>query len=103
MREVCFKVEEDVYRVLRLVAEAQGKPVSAVIREALERYLREVCDGARPYVGKYLTIYTPLTPEACGRRDGGGPAMSSAASLRDPSARLKKLGAASLAGGRGPT
>ena len=94
-----FKLEDDLYRVLKLVAAAQGKPVSVVIRDALRAYLREVCDGARPYVGKYLTIYTPITPETCGHdgKGGGGHSMAAADVLRDPAARLKRLGAASLA------
>ena len=52
MRVLSFKLNDDLYKVLRLVAAAQGKPMSVVIREALERYLREACESARPYEGK---------------------------------------------------
>ena len=56
MRVLSFKLEDDLLEMLEEYARKRGLPKSEVIRRALRAYIST--DRDRPYVGKYLKIYT---------------------------------------------
>ena len=55
MRVLSFKVEDDLLELLEEYAR-RNIPKSEVIRRALRQYINS--DKDRPYVGKYIKIYS---------------------------------------------
>jgi metal-responsive CopG/Arc/MetJ family transcriptional regulator len=56
MRVLSFKVEDDLLELLEDYARRRNIPKSEVIRRALRQYINS--DKDRPYVGKYIKIYS---------------------------------------------
>ncbi|AMD31285.1 ribbon-helix-helix protein, CopG family [Acidilobus sp. 7A] len=56
MRVLSFKLEDDLLELLEEYSRKRGIPKSEVIRRALKQYINAERD--RPYVGKYVKIYT---------------------------------------------
>ncbi|MCG2872755.1 MAG: ribbon-helix-helix protein, CopG family [Acidilobus sp.] len=56
MRVLSFKVEDDLLELLEEYARRRNIPKSEVIRRALRQYINS--DKDRPYVGKYIKIYS---------------------------------------------
>jgi metal-responsive CopG/Arc/MetJ family transcriptional regulator len=54
MKAISFKLEDDLLELLEEYSRKRGLPKSEVIRRALRQYI----DADRPYVGKYIKIYT---------------------------------------------
>ena len=59
MRVISVHVEEQRYRDLQAMAEAQGRPVAALLREAMDLYAK------RPSVGHSMM---DLAPHSSGRQ-----------------------------------
>lgn len=56
MKVLSFKLEDDLLELLEEYSKRRNLPKSEVIRRALRAYIGS--DRDRPYVGKYLKIYT---------------------------------------------
>ncbi|ADL19886.1 MULTISPECIES: ribbon-helix-helix protein, CopG family [Acidilobus] len=56
MKVLSFKLEDDLLELLEEYSRKRNIPKSEVIRRALRQYIS--ADRDRPYVGKYIKIYT---------------------------------------------
>ena len=69
MRAVSFKVSDDLYDALRELAAFEDRPLSVIIRAALEEYVQKKrAKLMQPYNGRHVSIY--VMPRG-GRSEGG--------------------------------
>ena len=69
MRVVSFKVSDEEYAMLRELAAFEDRPLSVIIRAALEEYVQKKrAKLMQPYNGKHVSIY--VMPRG-GRNEGG--------------------------------